>query len=87
VINILRLAGWLLIAGLLASCSHNDSGPNDIVKFGKGAFVVKNQAQPPQGNSLKWQPVTLPDLWDYTHPQASGAGWYRFQLELDSPPH
>jgi len=81
-----RWSVLLLLAGILTACTLEGSVSTEIIKLSSGEFLLKNQARPPQGKDLNWQAVQLPDLWDISHPQASGTGWYRFRLNLNSPP-
>lgn len=53
--------------------------------FERADFVPIKSLRPPPDDAA-WRPVTLPDNWYVTHPDAHGGGWYRFELPLNSVP-
>ena len=50
----------------------------------KSADFLLSEAVLPPADSADWRVVSLPDNWNYSHPNKSGFGWYRFRFELSS---
>jgi len=68
-------------------CSFANHKDQQYLSFENADFLLKNQEKPPEGDSFSWQRVKLPDLWDFTHPDAGGFGWYRLKIKLNVPPN
>jgi len=78
---------FALLCAVLAGCSIPDDSNSPYLSFYHADFLLRNQQKPPQGDKLPWQQVQLPDLWDFTHPNAGGFGWYRLKIKLNVPPN
>lgn len=48
-------------------------------------FLLSDAMQPPAAEAA-WGVQKLPDEWQHTRPQTSGAAWYRFRAELTAVP-
>ncbi|EQD37361.1 two-component sensor histidine kinase, partial [mine drainage metagenome] len=53
----------------------------------QGYFIFSSENSPPAEELGRWNPVTLPDNWNISHPGQGGTGWYRFTFFLDHPSH
>jgi len=78
---------FALLCAVLAGCSIPDDSNSPYLSFDHADFLLRDQQKPPQGDKLPWQQVHLPDLWDFTHPDAGGFGWYRLKIRLNVPPN
>ena len=78
---------FALLCIFFAGCSFTSHSNQSSLLFKDADFLLKNQAKPPKGDNLAWQKVKLPDLWDFTHPDAGGFGWYRLKIKLNVPPN
>jgi len=78
---------FALLCTFFAGCSFPSHSNQSSLLFKDADFLLKNQAKPPVGDNLAWQKVKLPDLWDFTHPNAGGFGWYRLKIKLNVPPN
>lgn len=72
----------LLVAVLLWPCLAAAALPAPWTEAG---FLLSDAAQPPADDAA-WGVQTLPDEWQHTRPQTSGAAWYRFRAELAAVP-
>jgi len=78
---------FALLCVVLAGCTLPSDSNSLYLSFDHADFLLRNQQKPPQGDNLPWQQVQLPDLWDFTHPDAGGFGWYRLKIHLNVPPN
>ena len=76
-----------LLCIVFIGCSFPNPDDQQYLSFKNADFLLKNQEKPPEGDSLSWQQVQLPDLWDINRPDVGGTGWYRFDLKLNVPPN
>ncbi|WP_297475417.1 hypothetical protein [Ferrovum sp.] len=53
----------------------------------QGYFIFSPESSLPTEDPAHWNPVTLPDNWNSSHPDQGGTGWYRFTFYLDRPSH
>ncbi len=53
----------------------------------QGYFIFSPENSPPTEEPEHWNPVTLPDNWNLSHPDRGGIGWYQFTFFLDRPSH
>jgi len=81
----LKLLGILLLL-TLTGCSLKPADPGRYLRLNTADFQFNDQRRPPD-EKTNWQPLKLPDLWDFTHPDRSGAGWYRFRIRLNVAPN
>lgn len=77
----------LLLCSLIGGCTVFEADNHQYLLFEHADFLLKNQEKAPEDDSLSWQQVELPDLWDFTHPDAGGFGWYRLKIKLNVPPN
>lgn len=62
------------------------SGSSAVHTFSNAFFVTSDSALPPVATQTRWQKVSLPDLWQFNHPDYGGNIWYRMTLHLDKQP-
>ena len=74
-----------LFVTLLALGSGRALADSPPLRLDRADSVASDAVEPPP-DSAAWQPVTLPDDWDTTRPDAAGYGWYRLRFELQQTP-
>jgi hypothetical protein len=84
-----RGAAWALLAALQLNCAiaaRQDSEPVQVLE--RGTFVESEAPLPPP-DSVRRNPVLLPDDWYVTRPGRSATGWYRLPFAMRAPirPH
>ncbi len=56
-----------------------------VVELTQAEFVLSESDRPPPEDAA-WTPVTLPDVWWRTRPQATGSGWFRIAWPIEQVP-
>jgi signal transduction histidine kinase len=74
------MAAFLLLAAASLAAAENPLQGFDRADFTPG------DAEAPPPDVATWRPQPLPDNWRVSRPQASGYGWYRFELVLPAAP-
>lgn len=74
---------WIVPLLLLACAAEPDSGPDGAHRIARAEIALGAAPEPPPTAQPGWQPVSLPDLWSESRPEAGGFAWYR--LEVPGP--
>lgn len=80
-----RIAGILLAALLLGTGFAQADSSVPVVTLSAAHFSLDPHPLIP-GEDAQWEPATLPDRWNVTHPEANGFIWYRLSLPVDKTP-
>jgi signal transduction histidine kinase len=80
-----RIAGILLAALLLGTGFAQADSSVPVVTLSAARFSLDSHPLIPGENAL-WEPATLPDRWNVTHPEANGFIWYRLSLPVEKAP-
>jgi signal transduction histidine kinase len=81
-----RIAGILLAALLLGTGFAQADSSVPVVTLSAAHFSPDPHPLIP-GEDAQWEPATLPDRWNVTHPEANGFIWYRLSLPVDKTPN
>jgi signal transduction histidine kinase len=85
-----RVGLAILVVALLAACPIKGLGAPDVdqalIEITHAEILLGADSAMPPPDSAAWQPVSLPDFWPETRPDASGYAWYRLQVHLPAQP-
>lgn len=83
--NTFLLRLWLAVL-LLCAAPLAAAGAPDVHELRQGWMQLSDSETPPPFPGKGWQPVTLPDNWNRSHPGVHGQGWYHVELTLPEKP-
>ena len=79
----LALLGLFTLAfAAMALLESGKPSPTTTAQALHQASIFFSESDQPPSESVKWQPVTLPDNWQLSRPGQTGTAWYRIEFVL-----